>query len=398
MLAVYRLLTLVLPVREKVIVFQSNLGRNYTGSPRAVYEKMVELGLDKVYRCYYILDEPKQYTGCLPGQITLIKNARLRFYYVMAIAGVWISDTRFQNYIKKRKNSLYIQTWHGTPLKRLGLDLEELHMAGSETLAEYQEAFRKNAETWDYLISQNPFSTGVFRRAFDYKGLILPVGYPRNDALFAWRTLETTDAYKTRLAERKRALGFPAEKKMILYAPTWRDDAFYDAASYRFETAMEFEKMQEAFGEEYILVAKFHYMVKEQEAFDEYPDFLYAVDAKTDIADLYPLADILITDYSSAMFDYSILKRPMYFFAYDLEKYEQSLRGFYFDFLAEAPGPVVRTTEELILAIKDRNGAAYWQEFSEEYEAFCQKYNPYDNGHAAEKVIKMMVEQRKGQR
>ncbi|MBQ9119626.1 MAG: CDP-glycerol glycerophosphotransferase family protein [Lachnospiraceae bacterium] len=394
----YRILTVLLPVRKDVIVFQSNLGRNYTGNPRAIYEKFVELGLDKTYRCYYILDEPERYAHLLPGRVQIIKNARLRYYYVMAVAGVWISDTRFQNYIKKRKKTCYIQTWHGTPLKRLALDLESLHMAGNETLEEYKEAFRVNAATWDYLISQNPFSTAIFRQAFDFKGLMLPVGYPRNDALFSWRMPEEADTMKVRarkercalrMQQEKQRLGFPVDKKIMLYAPTWRDDAFYDAASYRFATAMDFEKMYQAFGKEYILVAKFHYMVREKEAFDRYPEFLYPVDAGVDIADLYPLADLLITDYSSAMFDYSILKRPMYFFAYDLENYENALRGFYFDFLKEAPGPVVSTTEALIEAILEGE-EVYRQKHGESYDAFCRKYNPYDTGHASEKVIKII--------
>ncbi len=382
----YRILTVLLPVRKKMIVFCSNLGRNYTGSPRAVYERMVELGLDKEYCCYYILNEPQEYAGKLPGQITLIKNARLHFYYVMAVAGVWIADTRFQNYIRKRKQTVYIQTWHGTPLKKLGLDMTELHMAGNETLEEYQEKFRANSTTWDYLISQNPFSTEVFRRAFDFGGEILSTGYPRNDVLFKPVSERQKIAAKLCLK-----FGFPTDKKIILYAPTWRDDAFYNAESYRFVTEMDFGKMQEAFGDEYILLAKFHYMVNEQEAFDRYPDFLYPVDARTDIADLYLIADILITDYSSAMFDYSILKRPMYFFAYDLKKYEQSLRGFYFDFLAEAPGPIATTTEELVAVIREKGGEVYWQEYRERYDVFCRKYNPYDDGQASEKIIEIFT-------
>ncbi len=383
----YRMLALLLPVQKRTIVFCSNLGRNYTGSPRAVWEKMVELGLDKEYRCYYILDEPEAYANEVPGRITLVKNARFRFYYVMAVSGVWISDTRFQNYMKKRKQTVYIQTWHGTPLKKLGMDLTKLHMAGTETLEEYQEEFRKNSATWDYLISQNPFSTEVFRRAFDYHGKILPTGYPRNDVL-----LKAEPDRQAVIEKLRRRLGLPSDKRIMLYAPTWRDDAFYNKEAYRFATEMDFARMQSAFGGEYILLAKFHYMVKEKETFDRYPGFLYPVDARTDIAELYLLADILITDYSSVMFDYSILKRPMYFFAYDLEKYEQSLRGFYFDFLEEVPGPVVTTTEELVQAIQEKNGENYWQEYGIRYDAFCKKYNPYDDGHAAEKVIDIFYE------
>lgn len=125
MLWFYAVMARLLPVDSQKIVFQSSLGRNATGSPRAIYEKIVELGLDQKYRCYYILDEPKKYKGKLPGRVKLLKNARLLYYITMACAGVWVSDTRFQNYIIKRKGVKYLQTWHGTPLKKLALDLED---------------------------------------------------------------------------------------------------------------------------------------------------------------------------------------------------------------------------------------------------------------------------------
>lgn len=387
----YRVFATILPVNSGVIVFESNLGRNYTGNPRAIYEKMVELGLDKKYRCYYILDCVEDYRGQIPGRIRLIRNARLRFYFIMAIAGVWVMDTRLQNYMKKRKKCLYIQTWHGTPLKKLGLDLEHLCMAGEETLSEYQEEFRINSATWDYLVSQNPFSTGVFRRAFDFHGFIIPCGYPRNDRLFEARG-ETAERSRKRLSATLEKLGLPQNKKILLYAPTWRDDAYYDKASYRFETRMDFEKMKQALGGEYILLAKFHYMVREKEPFDAAAGFLYPVDAKVDIADLYPLADVLITDYSSVMFDYCILKRPMIFYAYDKKHYKDEVRGFYFDFEETVPGPVAETTEEVIAAVRRADTMEERQKYEEKYQAFCAAYNAYETGSASLKILQLIEE------
>lgn len=375
-LACYSFLAHVLPVRKRTVVFMSSLGRNYTGNPRAICEKLSELGLTDKFRCYYIFDEPEHFRDELPQGVRALKNARLRYYAVMAAAGVWVSDTRFQNYMIKRKKTVYIQTWHGTPLKKLGLDLDALHMAGDETLAEYKEAFRKNAATWDYLISQNPFSTEVFRRAFDFHGTMLEIGYPRNDRLVR--------AEGDACAALRERLGLPSDKKVMLYAPTWRDDAFYNERDYRFETELDFGKMRQAFGKEYVLVVKYHYMVRERADWNRYPGFVYTAADDVDIAELYLLSDLLITDYSSVMFDYSLLKRPMYFFAYDLENYRDALRGFYFDFEAEAPGPVVTTTDGLVAVIA-AGGVC-----RERYERFCAKYNPYDDGRAAEKVVEIM--------
>ncbi len=380
----YRLLAHLIPVQRKTVVFMSSLGRSYTGNPRAICEEMAGEGLLKRFRCYYILDDPKRYLGELPKGVRPLKNARLRYYIVMAVAGIWVSDTRFQNYIIKRKETIYIQTWHGTPLKRLGLDLKELHMAGGERLLTYKEEFKKNAATWDYLISQNPFSSKVFRHAFDFHKTILEIGYPRNDILVrSVREMEIPSDFSEK--ELKEKLRIPEGKKVMLYAPTWRDDRFYNKRDYRFVTDLDFFKMQKEFGDSYVLVVKFHYMVREKNALP-CPDFVRTVGEEIEISKLYLLADLLITDYSSVMFDYSILGRPMYFYAYDLENYKDVLRGFYFDFEAEAPGPVVTTTSALIAAIK--------REFSQEEKARCEqfvkKYNPFDDGDASKKVVEII--------
>lgn len=374
----YQILTHILPVNKNVIVFESNLGRNYIGSPKAIYEEMVKQGLDKKYRCYYILDHPKQIN--LPGNGKKVRNSRLKYYYVMAVAGTWVCDTRFQNYIKKRKNVIYIQTWHGTPLKKLALDMERVDMAETSNLEEYQREFRKNSSTWDYLISQNPFSTEIFRRAFAFHGSILKTGYPCNDILFYGNT-------KEQIKKIKEKLSLPQDKKIMLYAPTWRDDAYYDKANYKFVTGMEFDRMQQAFEENYILLIKYHYMVRETIDWSNYHGFIYEMDAAIDISELYLISDLLITDYSSVMFDYSLLKRPMFFYTYDLDNYKNQLRGFYFDLTKEAPGPVVTDTEELIQSIMDYEPS----EYTKEYKKFCEKFNTYDDGHASEKIVQLIT-------
>lgn len=390
-LACYHLLARILPTSRRTVVFMSSLGRSATGNPRAVCGRMAELGMVGDFRCYYILDEPKRFAGSLPKGVHPLKNARFRYYLVMARAGVWVSDTRFQNYMVKKKDAIYIQTWHGTPLKKLGLDLTALHMAGRETLSGYKEAFCKNAATWDYLISQNPFSTRVFRQAFGFTKTMLEIGYPRNDKLVKWCGGAGEDAAAIRARLRSRLL-IPDGKKVMLYAPTWRDDAFYNEKDYRFATALDFGKFAAAFAKEYILVVKYHYMVREREEKNHFPDFIRTVGEDVDIAQLYLLSDLLVTDYSSAMFDYSLTGRPMYFFAYDLQNYRDALRGFYFDFEAEAPGPVVTTTEALIEAIR----AGVTQKDAARYRRFVEKYNPYDDGCASDRVLDIIKKYREG--
>lgn len=375
----YRWMARILPVRKDIIIFESNLGRNYLGSPRAVYEEMVRQGLDQKFYCYYILNEPKKVS--LPGAGKKVKNSRLKYYYLMAVAGTWVCDTRFQNYIIKRNEVTYIQTWHGTPLKKLALDMERVDMAETTNIEEYRTEFRKNSATWDYLVSQNPFSTETFRRAFDFRGTILEIGYPRNDILFRQNQPEE-------IVRLKRKYSLPEDRRIMLYAPTWRDNAYYDKYSYKFVSGMDFEQMCQAFGKDSILLVKYHYMVRETIDWSNYKGFVREMDAEVEIAELYLISDLLITDYSSVMFDYSLLRKPMFFYTYDLDSYKNQLRGFYFDLTKEAPGPVVTDTEELIQNIKGYCP----EEYKEASRRFYEKYNPFDNGHASEQLIEIILQ------
>jgi CDP-glycerol glycerophosphotransferase len=371
---------LLLPVRPEVVVFMSNLGRNYSGNPKSIYEEMLAVGDDKKYRCYYILENKRLQ---LPGKIKPVRMGRIQFYYVMAVAGTIISDTRFPNHIRKRKQAMYLQTWHGTPLKKLALDMNSYNMAGGETKETYQREFKKNSATWDYLISQNDFSSHIFRRAFAFDGEILEIGYPRNDILFKHNNTDAIQALKLKYQ-------LPVEKKILLYAPTWRDNSFYDKESYRMNAPLDYDYLYEMLSKEYIILIKYHYMVREKLDFSEYNGFYRVMDSSYDISELSLASDMLITDYSSVMFDYSILKRPMIFYVYDIKEYEEELRGFYFDFIKEAPGPFVMTTQELAEQILSYEGSSY----QERYHDFSQKYHSFENGKAAEKVLQILEKKR----
>lgn len=380
-LHLYRIETKLVPVQKNIIIFESNMGRNYTGNPRCIYEEMVKQGLDKKFRCYVMLDDVSTY---VPGNAKKLRRTRTMYFLIMGIAGTWVSDSRMPNYIIKRKGVHYIQTWHGTPLKKLALDMVSVNMAGETDIEKYKEKFYKNTRTWDYLISQNHFSSEVFKSAFAFDKTMLEIGYPRNDILFSGNNKE----YITDL---KKKMGLPLDKKVILYAPTWRDNEYYEKGAYKFNQALDFDLFRKKLGDEYVCIVKYHYLVKESLDWSAYQGFVYKYDMCEDIANLYLVSDLLITDYSSVMFDYSVLKRPMLFFAYDLEDYKDNLRGFYFDFLKEAPGPITRTTKELIDSIVNYKA----EEFSEKYEAFHNKYNHLDDGSASQKVVQLIQDMNK---
>lgn len=374
----YALMVRVLPLSKDVVVFESNVGRNYSGNARAIYEYMIQQGMDGKYRLVWSVEDT---STNIPGRVIKVRRTRMKYLYYMAIARVWVSDSRMPKWLVKREGNTYIQTWHGTPLKKLALDMDIMSMGGSTDVQKYHDNFVANTRTWDYLISQNAFSTEVFRRCFAFDKDMLEIGYPRNDVLFHSNTPQEKEALK-------KKLGLPLDKKIILYAPTWRDDQYYQKSIYKFVSDMDYGQMQNRLGDEYAMIVKFHYLVKDHIDWSQYGDFIYEFNEHQDIAELYLVSDILITDYSSVMFDYSLLKRPMFFFAYDLENYKNNLRGFYFDFLATAPGPIVETTEELIDSIVNYDA----EEWKEKYDAFSKRYNHADDGGASEKVCRLIEE------
>lgn len=377
-LAIYFLERKCFPVKKDMIIFESNVGRNYSGNPKSIYEEMVARGLDKKYKCCIILEDLQVN---IPGEGKKIKRKGFYYFYIMAVAGIWVSDSRLPSYIVKRKGVHYIQTWHGTPLKKLALDMDEVSMSGEKSIEDYKEKFFQNAQTWDYLISQNHYSTEIFRKAFGFGKTMLEIGYPRNDVLIKGNE-------ETNILEIKRKLGLPLDKKILLYAPTWRDDQFYGNGQYKFSTTIDFSMLKEALSENYVMIVKYHYLVKDNINWEEFKGFIYNFDSQYDISDLYLVSDMLITDYSSVMFDYSLLKRPMLFFAYDLEQYKNNLRGFYFDFIEEAPGPISLTTQELQKDIMEYQSTTY----QEKYREFLMKYNHLDDGTASEKVVELIEE------
>ena len=372
-----------LPINNDLIIFESDLGRNYGGNPKYIYEEMVRQGLDKKIKCVWIFEDT---STKISGKAKKVKKSRIMYYYYLARAKIWIFDTRDPNYILKREQGYYIQTWHGTPLKKLGMDMDDVFMSGIENIITYKCNLYKDSRKWDFLLSQNNFSTDIFKSAFAFSDKfskfkeIWTYGYPRNDVL-------TTNNNKEVIIKLKDDLNIPHDKKVLLYAPTWRDNEFHKRSIYKFVTAMDFDLLKNKLAENYIIIIKYHYLVEDNIDWSDYEGFVYTFGADQDITNLYLISDMLITDYSSVMFDYSVLKRPMFFFMYDLESYRDELRGFYSNVVEEIPGPISKTTEELIKDIKNYDHKVY----EEKYKAFRDKYNKYDDGKASKRVISRIL-------
>lgn len=376
---IYKLLYIITPLSTNIIVFESSVGRNYTGNPKAIYEELVKQKLDKEYKCIWILENLDEN---VPGNCKKIKRQRILYFYYMTRAKFWITDSRQPVYLKKKKGNIYIQTWHGTPLKKLGIDMSFVNMGTDRDINEYKKNFKKDTIKWDYLISQNSYSTNIFRHAFAFNKNFLEIGYPRNDVLFNYA--------KQSIEDLKEELGIPETNKVILYAPTWRDNKFDEKGNYKFELKINLEEFCKEFSKGYTLILKPHYLVRDKIDVSKYGDLVKVCSINYDIQNLYLISDMLITDYSSVMFDYAILKRPIILYMYDLQEYQEQMREFYFDILKEAPGEIVQTSSQLINEIK--RTFENFDSNSKKYSDFYKKYSSKDNGFASDRVIKIIKE------
>ena len=266
-----------------------------------------------------------------------------------------------------------VSTWHGTPLKKLGFDMGNLYLDDPQSKFNY----KKDSAEWNYLISPNEFTTEKLRSSFAYEGEVLEYGYPRNDILYNY-TDEMVDKIKS-------DLNLPKDKKVILYAPTWRDDESYDIGKVRFNLKLDLDNLKESLSDEYIVLIRTHYFIANNLDLSRFEGFVFDVSKYEDIAELYLVSDILITDYSSVFFDFANLKRPILFYTYDLDKYSNMLRGFYMDIHTEVPGPLLYTTDEVVDAIRniDSVNIQYHDRYEEFYERFCS----IDDGNASKRIV-----------
>lgn len=366
------------PARSRLIVFESYLGKQYSCNPRAIYEYLKEHHPE--FDMYWSID-PRFSENFEGNDLQVVPRFTVQWLFLMARAKYWVTNSRMPIWIPKPKHTVYLQTWHGTPLKRLAADIEEVYMPGTNT-EQYKANFLKESRNWDYLISPNSYSTEVFRRAFRFNKEIIESGYPRNDFLYTANNEKTIERLKKRYH-------LPEDKKIILYAPTWRDDQYYEKGKYKFEIQMDLDLLKEKLSDRYCIILRLHYLIAENLDLKGYEDFVFDFSNHEDIRELYVISDLLITDYSSVFFDYANVKRPMIFFVYDIEDYRNRLRGFYFDLEKYAPGPLVKTTEQIVEEIErlEKNGFKLPENFLDFYERFCHWEKGVSSKTVVEKVF-----------
>lgn len=363
----------------KTVLFHSFGGRSYCDSPKAVYLEMLNNPEYSDYKFIWAFKEPEKYKFLLENRNTgVVKFGTRQYENAVISAKYWISNFRMPDHIYPKKDQVYVECWHGTPLKLLGYDIKNSDNA-MNTKSEIVYRYKEDADKFCYLLSPSDFTTKVFKSAWGLKtdDKILEVGYPRNDYLYSYTD---TDVLKI-----KQRLSIPLDKKVILYAPTWRDNQHTAGVGYYFEPTDDFDYLKETLGDDCVILFRAHYLISNSFNFDKYKGFLYNVSDVDDVNELYVISDLLITDYSSVFFDYANLKRPIIFYMYDLEKYRDDIRGFYLD-IAELPGEIV--VDKLSLA-KSIKSALTDFTVNEKYRNFNLKFNHLDDGKASERFLKV---------
>ncbi|MGH3402641.1 MAG: bifunctional glycosyltransferase/CDP-glycerol:glycerophosphate glycerophosphotransferase [Streptosporangiaceae bacterium] len=354
-----------LPLRDAVL-FISWKGKQCSDNPRGIAEELRRRG-DTREHLWAVND----WAIPVPDGATAVLAGTEDYYEAVARSACLITNDDMQDWYVKRDGQVYVQTWHGTPLKRIGFDVSQPQFISG---TRYLDHLARDVAKWDLLLSPNPFSTPILRQAFRYEGEIGETGYPRNDVLFG--------ADADRVAARVRAtLGIPDGKRVIMYAPTWRDNQYYASGRYRFDFRLDLEQAWRRLGEDHVILLRGHHHMADDVPAGTRPGFVVNVTDYPDISELLLAADAVITDYSSVMFDFAPTGRPILFFTYDLEEYRDDLRGFYFDLEAEAPGPLLATSAEVIEAIANLDTVAV--QYRAAYQRFAARFCPLDDGKAA---------------
>ena len=364
---------------DKTVVFEAFQGRSVSCSPKALYLQMKS---DEKYKDYTLIWSLRHTDR--DDIENKVKFESFSYYRALAKAKYWIFNSNPRPFLRPGKKQVFVQTWHGTPLKKIGLDVKKTGNVLTNQ-SKQKSIYTKESKKISYMISPSKYCTEKFISAFGMKEAgktdkVLTTGYPRNDFLFKYTEDECRQI--------KEKLGIPRDKKVILYAPTFRDNKYNPAEGFELANFIDFEKAGETLENDFVILFRAHYFISSRIDISKYQGFVYDVSNVEDINYLYVISDILITDYSSVFFDYANLRRPIIFYMEDYEEYKNETRDFYFD-IEELPGPVTKNQEEALSYVLkfDKNF-----EPDDKYKAFNEKYNYLDGPMVSKKVLDKIIE------
>ncbi len=353
-----------MPLKKNLVMFESYWGMSAGCNPKAIYDYIDAEHPE--YECVWSVRDERIPVG---GRAKVVEQNSLPFFYTLARCKYLVNNVNFCDAYEKRPGQIEIQTMHGTPLKTLGLDVKD-EFPDEET----KERFLRRCGRWDYLIVQSPRAEDITRSCYAYTKEYLRTGYPRNDEILRRNTPETQRQIKERL-------GVDPDSTFVVYMPTWRVHG-------RFDLELDFASLAKQLGDGFTFGLRRHYFAvpgfTRRDLMGPVLDFTY----EKSIDDLYLAADVIITDYSSVMFDYALLDRPILFYVYDLEAYRDELRGFNIDLESESPGPLLRTTDEVAEALRDLDKVK--ADWADAFQRFKDNFLAYETDHSTEDVFKQV--------
>ncbi|KUN77320.1 glycosyl transferase family A [Streptomyces bungoensis] len=354
------------PLDPDLAVFCAYWGRGYACNPAAIHAKARELAPH--IRSVFLVEADQVHA--MPEGVDHAVIGSRRYWEVLARATYLVNNANFADAVVKRPGSVHLQTQHGTPLKRMGVDQAAYPVVAAATGSFARLLAR--VDRWDYNLASNRHSTEMWERAFPGAHEILEYGYPRNDV---YCTATADDVARIR-----SELGIPQGSTAVLYAPTHRD---YHTG---FETGLDLEAFCRAAGEDVVVLLRAHYFYDRGGRHGS--GRIIDVTSHRSSEDVCLAADALVTDYSSIMFDYANLDRPIVVYADDWDVYRET-RGVYFDLMETPPGAVARTPEELARVFRD--GSYAGREATAARAAFRARFCQFDDGRAAERVVRRVL-------
>lgn len=344
-------------------LFESFAGSAIADSPLALFREAIKRGVGG--KLYWTV---KDHGVPVPAGATPVVLHSAEYHEILSTAKWLVNNNNFPYYFSKQPGQRYVQTWHGTPLKKIGNDVPSGNLSIS-----YRELMKREALQWDFLIAQNEYASERLANAFGYDGRVLELGYPRNDSLVTGQVAESSGDLRSRL-------GISPDQHVVLYAPTWRDNIRTASNHYDLVSYLDFNALAKAFGDSVVVLLRGHSnTVAANRQFSN--TNVIDVSRHPDINEVMLASDSLVTDYSSIMFDYATLKRPIYVLAPDIEDYASSTRGFYYEFEQNLPGPLFKNTGELIKLLK-KDPVAYLYRVRN----YANQFAPKDDGQASSRV------------
>jgi CDP-glycerol glycerophosphotransferase len=370
-IAAYQTVLTKLPVDDSLVVFESFQGRQASDSPRAIFDELRATRPD--LSLVWSLTPAGRRNSVLPPGTRVVIRGGSDYFKTLARARYLVDNFGLARDVPKPARTLYLQTWHGTPVKRLFFETAKVREADQAEKSMFQGLVNR----WDLLVATSPFFEHSMVRSANFGGTLIRSGSPRTDALV--RARENGLAAATEKA--RRDLDLPADRKILLFAPTYRaPDEPSDAY-----TPIDLELLADAVGDEWYILCREHYYDRAAKIEPGLRSFARDVSNFPDLTTLLLASDALLTDFSSTMFDYALLRRPMLFYAPDLDYYNTVDPLTYFDLPDVVPGPVARTQDEVVEALgRIDEGHA---EQAARYDEFVARFCPREDGRATSAVV-----------